>query len=431
MVPSEPDRRRGARARGALTAVALAVAACAAERERPTPDPCPTWRDDVEEALRACAGCHDLDDYADALAAKDAMVAALDPAAADDTHRPFADTHPVIARWAACGAPYFRSALHPGGIHDPASPDFHGAELARRGWDLRACATCHGDDFAGGTADASCRTCHDGDDGPAACDTCHAAEPTTAAHPTHTARAACADCHVVPAAWDAPGHVLGDAAPAEATGYDGATGTCTVACHGDARPRWTGGPAEAACGTCHGAPPADHAWDRCETCHPTDAPHVDLVVQVGRTAGCDGCHGDAGDPAPPIDLDGDRFTPARGVGAHQSHLRASSKLGVPVPCAACHVVPATTGALGHLDTAPPAEVVAGAGWDPATGTCTNACHGAAAPRWTRVGAGEAACGTCHGVPPASHDPTQTIADCVQCHPALPDRHVDGVLDVDP
>lgn len=410
-----------------LALACLAAVACSAERGRDGGGACPTWRDDVAAELAACSGCHDFTEYPAALAAKDAMVATLDPDAADDLHRPFARTHAVIAAWAACDAPYFDSDVHGGGVHDPASADFHGVEVARLGWDLGACATCHGDDFAGGAAASACTTCHT--EGPTACDTCHAATPATGAHAAHVARWSCAECHDVPARWDAPGHVLGDAPPAEARGHDPATGTCAVDCHGEARPRWTGGPAEAACGTCHGAPPPDHAWDRCETCHPADAPHVDRVVQV-RT-GCDGCHGGGGEAAPPTDLDGDRFTTARGVGAHRSHLEATHGLAAPVACTACHVVPSALGALGHIDTAPPAEVVAAAGWSATTSTCTNACHGAAAPRWTVTGGDEIACGSCHAVPPATapHDPAQTLDDCAGCHPPLPDRHIDGAIDV--
>jgi hypothetical protein len=332
--------------------------------------------------------------------------------------------------------------IHPAGILDPDSPDFHGAELRRRNWDLGLCASCHGEDYGGGAAQVSCKTCHQ--DGPTACDTCHEATPTTAAHPAHLARWTCTTCHVVPDRWDAPGHLFGERAPAAPGGYDPETGACGVWCHGEARPRWCGGPAEAACGTCHGAPPPSHAWDRCDSCH-IDAVHVDGALQLGRSDGCDGCHGSGGRAAPPTDLLGNVFTTARGVGAHRSHLDAPHRLSDPVPCAACHLVPATLQAPGHIDTAPPAEVVVSAGWDPGSGTCANACHRLARPRWTVVGQGEAACGTCHGVPPGSHAPF-TIEQCVDCHSASvgpfgnirftgpagaeTTTHLNGVVDVD-
>lgn len=320
------------------------------------------------------------------------------------------------------------------GVHPDGFAATHGAEVAARGWDLTLCASCHGEDFSGGGADVSCLDCHE--DGPTACDTCHEATPTTAAHPRHIARYACAECHDVPDRWDAPGHILNDTAPPEAFGYDADTGRCGVTCHGDAQPRWTGGPAEAACGTCHGAPPEDHAWDRCETCHPADAPHVDGTLAVRDT--CDSCHGADGVSAPPVDLFGNMFTTASGVGAHRSHLDGPARLALPVPCTTCHVVPADRDDAGHLDTAPPAEVAVGAGWDGTT--CTNACHGSYTPTWTAVGVGEASCGTCHAVPPPApwHDGAVTLQDCNGCHPATIDSlgrlllegHINGHVDVD-
>jgi hypothetical protein len=68
------------------------------------------------------------------------------------------------------------------------------------------------------------------------------------------------------------------------------------------------------------------------------------------------------------------------------------------------------------------------------------------PVWTRVGFGEAACGTCHGVPPLDgvHAPTLTLGECHNCHPGTVDsfgnilitgppgaetsEHIDGNVD---
>ena len=61
--------------------------------------------------------------------------------------------------------------------------------------------------------------------------------------------------------------------------FDAASGTCaSTYCHGATlppggtvrTPSWTGGPSQAACGTCHGAPPLDHGpgATRCDLCHP-------------------------------------------------------------------------------------------------------------------------------------------------------------------
>ena len=329
--------------------------------------------------------------------------------------------------------------VHPSGILDPASDAFHGKELARRNWSFATCARCHGDDFAGGAAKASCLSCHA--DGPTACTTCHADGPTTGAHGLHRGSATCEDCHRVPASWDAPGHIVDDSAPAEVTfgaragttidpadragppAY--AAGQCTnVYCHGDAlpfptassQPRWDAAPI-GGCNRCHGAPPPDHAQDVCATCHPASAPHIDGAIQVGRTTGCSGCHGDATSPAPPADRAGNTLTTALGVGAHRAHLTVPTGLRGPIACATCHLVPATVGAAGHIDSALPAEVEASLGWDRDAQTCASAwCHGPSRPRWTETGT--VACGTCHGSPPAAapHTPAMPLTQCASCHP---------------
>jgi predicted CxxxxCH...CXXCH cytochrome family protein len=250
----------------------------------------------------------------------------------------------------------------------------------------------------------------------------------------------------VPARWDDPGHVLGDAPPAEVElgaraaitpapgdragtpAWDGAR-CANVYCHGDAlgaaggtarQPRWEASALPAGCGGCHGAPPPSHASGldlaSCATCHPS-APHVDGALQVGREPGCSGCHGSAASPAPPRDLTGAVITTALGVGAHQAHLAAPARLRGPIPCAECHRVPAALLAPGHLDSPLPAEVTGALGWDRATARCATAwCHGAAAPVWTASEG--AACGSCHGAPPAtpSHPLPMPLTACAGCHP---------------
>jgi predicted CxxxxCH...CXXCH cytochrome family protein len=349
--------------------------------------------------------------------------------------------------------------VHAAGILDPASDAFHGRELRRRNWDFALCASCHGDDFAGGRAGVSCLDCHR--DGPTACVTCHRAGPTSNAHGAHrTGDVGCAECHVVPARWDTPGH-LGSVdvtfgaraqatlAPADRAGpptWDGAS--CrNVYCHGAVlhaggglatAPRWDAPVETGRCDRCHASPPPSHARTDCATCHPANAPHIDGAVQLG--VGCTGCHGGATSPAPPTDLAGNQFTTAIGVGAHQAHLQGTSRLAAPIACATCHVVPSTVDATGHIDSPAPAEVVAAVGWDRATQTCTTGCHGAARPPWTS--SGQVSCGSCHGVPPAdaSHTPAMPITACASCHPDTVDafgnilitsqgsKHLDGVVD---
>ncbi len=358
--------------------------------------------------------------------------------------------------------------IHPAGILDPASPDFHATELARRNWDFPLCAGCHGADFSGGIAKVSCLGCHVA--GPTACVTCHGDGPTSNAHPAHRPTVACGECHVAPTNWDDDGHILHDGVaitappaivfgaraaltidPADRAGpptWDGAT--CTnVYCHGAAlhaaggsltAPRWDDPTPPGGCGTCHGDPPPSHVRSDCASCHPRSAPHIDGIVQVGTTC-LGGCHGSATSAAPPLDLAGNMFTTALGVGAHQAHLQALSKISAPIPCATCHLVPSAVDSPGHIDTPPPAEVVAGLGWDRVAQTCTAYCHGPAQPRWTSTG--EVSCGTCHGIPPvdASHIPLMTLASCAGCHPGTVDafgniivtngtsEHINGHVDL--
>ncbi len=327
-------------------------------------------------------------------------------------------------------------ASTPVGVHGADFVEIHAAELRDRGYDFALCSSCHSDDpdamdFAGGAADRPCTGCHE--DGPTACDTCH--DESTGAHPTHLLggeldkTVACETCHDVPDRWDAPGHLDTDF-PAEVTlaGYTPSTGTCSgVACHGEASPTWTAvGVGEAACGTCHGIPPANHVSDQCTTCHGGLDPayHVDGAVDLGdRSGGCSACHGDATTPAPDS-------------GAHRGHLARSGLRGA-VACDDCHVVPDEIADAGHLD----ADLIAEAtGFDRDTRTCGVYCHGAAAPRWDAVGEGEAACGTCHDIPPANafHDPGLTLGDCHTCHPSVDEfgnivftgdvsEHLDGIV----
>jgi len=344
--------------------------------------------------------------------------------------------------------------IHPAGILDPDSVDFHGRELERRDWDFGVCAACHGSDFSGGKSGVSCLACHE--EGVTACSTCHDAEPQTAAHPAHLARFECAACHQVPDRWNAEGHILrdghADPPPAEITfgeaarwrpefasdssepTYDSDTGTCSgVYCHGDTlgdpaatttRPVWTASN-QAECGSCHGTPPASHAaTESCTTCHPSSAGHVDGELAIGTGPGCSGCHGSSDSPAPPRDLSGNTTNDALGVGAHTSHRTVPLGLRGPVPCSACHQVPAEITSAGHIDSPLPAEVMltGGGDWNRSDATCGTWCHGSSLPVWTRVGEGEVYCGSCHGVPPAGtpHQPDMQLTDCVDCHPSTVD-----------
>ena len=508
--------------------VAAAVVACACAEERGPPEAplCLTWRETVAaELAERCVSCHGESDpagdystasypgvlgtgtdevpNASAGDASSLLVRMLDPDTADATHAPFADLHAGVRRWVVeCGLDY-GGRVHPGGILDPTSSDFHGAMLAREGWPFDRCGSCHGDGFEG-EAGQACTTCHA--EGPTACVTCHSGPiASVGSHAAHGARSiddqdVCGVCHALPDRWDAVGHVLAapgtpDGAPAEVRfsglalaggampSWSGDTGTCNgVYCHGGASPAWfRPGEDQAACGTCHGVPPADHADDRCHVCHGEVvddalafvAPelHVDGIVQVGD--GCTGCHGSGADPAPPRDTEGRTARTEVTVGAHQAHLRATRRLTAPLECSECHAVPSVVGDPGHIDTPGPAEVfdaaatgsLARAGgaapaWDRASATCAGVyCHGGGpafagdaspdrvpAPRWTDTSGAGATCGDCHGVPPldGTHDPALTLRDCNTCHASVDafgnilvtgapgaerSDHIDGEIDV--
>ncbi|MEK7704423.1 MAG: CxxxxCH/CxxCH domain-containing protein, partial [Myxococcota bacterium] len=293
----------------------------------------------------------------------------------------------------------------------------------------------------------------------------------------------CYECHIVPAQVGDAGH-LDTASPAEVTwgtlaaadgaapAWDRANASCAnVYCHGatlmgapssvNATPHWTVvDGSQAACGSCHGLPPAGaHPQSTtCALCHlPMAGPgisianratHVDGIVQVAAEA-CNSCHGGADSAAPPSDTSAGADTTLVGVGAHQAHI-SGGRLSHAVPCDACHVVPQTIDAPGHIDSDLPAEVVfsgqaladnASPQWDRGAGTCTAYCHGQTlgggihkTPQWTVVDGTQAPCGGCHGTPPPL--PHVQSDSCVSCHkptagPGLTianrATHIDGVL----
>ncbi len=290
---------------------------------------------------------------------------------------------------------------------------------------------------------------------------------------------ACAACHPDPRAgskhldgqvevsFDGFAHEPAAAAPAPE--FDAAAGTCaSVYCHGAFRggnggntPVWNRvGQGQAACGSCHAAPPpAPHpASGDCGRCHSGyTAGSVNLATHVNGKIDLDGlactsCHGDPGraknPAAPPAGTRGETATTERAVGAHQAHLTGAA-LGAPVDCGECHEVPSS---LAHADGTVGLRfgaVATGGGTFAARfdgTTCATYCHGATlnaggsntAPRWTG-GAGEASCGSCHGVPPpAPHPAVSGLSSCAVCHvqtiangaliPASAGgKHLDGIV----
>jgi len=417
---------------------------------------------------------------------------------------------------------------HTNGWMDPGNSDqFHGMVLRRAIYNLSGCRGCHGADLSGGAVNVACTSCHTS--GVMACNMCHGnaanAAPardlnyltsptlvTVGAHQAHVtdgpehAAFGCEVCHFTPTYPEEEGHyqvggklleppvpVIVKSGALGTFAWDGTAATCTNSyCHApfpDANaslivPVWNKvGQGQAACGTCHGNPPAAHSPNtECNTCHrptyvgalPNSPLHVNGEVNLAAPAGsCVGCHGSGNSPAPPIDLHGRSDPALQTVGAHQGHLNAQQQISSPIPCNECHLVPTELHSPGHIDTAPPAEVFppgsgtlartdgAAAAYNYGTATCTAYCHGAGtllsqdtsssvnrSPIWNG-GVSQAACGNCHGIPPKVpgtlyHQGVTSFTQCAACHPQTitPDgtiivdasgnsKHVDGVVEALP
>jgi predicted CxxxxCH...CXXCH cytochrome family protein len=281
----------------------------------------------------------------------------------------------------------------------------------------------------------------------------------------------CSDCHAVPGSSAHASQPLdltwGTLARSDGVtpSWNGAALTCTNYCHGASlaggskpSPLWTGGAAEASCGSCHGLPPtsATHpsvagGVTACAGCHPgtvradgtidvAGGKHVNGAVDLGALS-CTSCHGgtltggtgaSGANPvaaAPPRDTVGNTATSAPGVGAHQAHLYGGA-LSAAFECSQCHTVPTDTahssqpldltwGALARTGGVTPT-------WNGTALTCTNYCHGAGltggtrtSPVWTGGSAQVSSCSSCHGAPPntgrhSKHVSGEGIA-CATCH----------------
>ncbi len=234
--------------------------------------------------------------------------------------------------------------------------------------------------------------------------------------------------------------------------------TCTNYCHGitlagggaKVNPNWVAGAPEAACGTCHAARPG--TWHpnngACGQCHPgysasgvNALTHVNGLIDPAGT-NCTSCHGGpSGNPAPPYATTG--ASSGVKVGAHQPHTAGGTLVAAGYGCGTCHTGPASLrhgndqvdmawtapATAGGVTPAPLAGALPVAAWEAAP-TCTNYCHGASltaaggtnkTPSWT-AGAGQVACGTCHGAPPplaaspaGANHPQNPV--CASCHGA--------------
>jgi predicted CxxxxCH...CXXCH cytochrome family protein len=280
--------------------------------------------------------------------------------------------------------------------------------------------------------------------GPLACVECHATPSLPSGHPAVSANATRADCQGC--------HTLGGH-------LDGAV---TLVAHAaswmnQASPEFHAAGANAglrACQDCHGVDLTGGATTTsCAQCHDVGLP----VGVASWKVNCVMCHGgtDSQTGAPPVATWGNAGDAVR-IGAHTQH-GAGSSIAPAYDCGVCHVKPADALAGGHLDGGTADLTFSGIAtarnatpaWDRATATCSNVyCHGGTmgggtrtAPVWTRVGQGEADCGTCHGLPPPSPHPTASadLTRCTTCHPdtmneagsviapSAGGKHLDGLI----
>lgn len=189
----------------------------------------------------------------------------------------------------------------------------------------------------------------------------------------------------------------------------------------------------------------------CQSCHGTDYKGGTTTStcfdchQHGPEA-CNTCHGSSASIAPPKDLSGNTGTNARGVGAHQKHLK-TGVISAGYKCATCHLPPksfadpvhisqTSTGApilftdsLAYTASRKSGEVhLPQPVYDRTTGSCSDTyCHGSFeggnmnnTVTWNAPN--QAACGTCHG-DPATGDPlpmeehlrSDLLHNCQGCH----------------
>ncbi|MDA8100503.1 MAG: CxxxxCH/CxxCH domain-containing protein [Nitrospiraceae bacterium] len=227
---------------------------------------------------------------------------------------------------------------HPSGWKDPAQ---HGASAKKASNGFSTCQTCHGTDFAGGTAEQSCFTCHGvnaphppqpwrgtdythttTDPGNASvCASCHAGGANSTRKPSQPAPAGTAPgcfnntlCHAAEghdAGWNSP-DVHGASVKSQPNGFI----TCQE-CHG---PSYGGGAAAPSCFTCHGvsAPHSPKPWrgtgrthtntdpgnaTACAICHTNGANSTvfpSTPAAAGTAPGCFNntlCHATVGHPA--------------------------------------------------------------------------------------------------------------------------------------
>ena len=278
------------------------------------------------------------------------------------------------------------------------SPAFHATALKQTKYDLTDCATCHSKQYTGGVSGVSCYSCHSG-------------------YP-HPSGFKAASGH--------PQMLFDQSYPLNQ------------------------------CKSCHGLTYNGNG-ETVKSCMKSGC-HVDAANAPKSPESCSACHGSfnasANDllaSAPPKSVKGETLESVRGVGAHQKHLQADG-IGKAVKCQECHTVPTQVFAAGHLgkdnaevafnDTLARLSTARGSFvpapvYTTSTLKCNNTyCHGNwklrkatsasawaftdsvmvgenYAPVWTG-GASNAACGSCHGIPPKGHV-VVALSTCGSCH----------------
>ncbi len=287
--------------------------------------------------------------------------------------------------------------------------------------------------------------------GQAACGTCHEAPPPPPHPPVSDDTESCNLCH--PDTVDANGALIGPDA-----GGKHLDGTVGVVKQHDSS--WM----DKAASGFH-AFSANRGLEACERCHGGDLEgglvHIACAQCHGASwkTNCVMCHGrgDNQTGAPPRATWGNGSDPVR-IGAHSAHV-AGGAMAPAFDCAVCHAKPADALAAGHIVDGTATVTFSGiashgiapATWDRGSATCASTyCHGGAlgggtntTPVWTATGQGQAACGTCHGLPPPSPHPSASsdLTGCAVCHSptVAPDgslvapidggKHLDGNVEV--
>ncbi len=363
------------------------------------------------------------------------------------------------------------SVSHPPEWNNQAADNFHGKKVLANitsGLDPTgtiSCQSCHGEDFNGGKSGVSCYDCH-----------------ANFPHPPDWIDKNADNYH---------GDVVYDSGtesckPCHGENLDGGpSGVACADCHGGLFPHPDGW-INAASQNFHGVFIRNDNWSMsgCQGCHGVDyaggGSGVSCLTCHSETNGpqaCNTCHGNFSGPvsdltnwAPPEDLEKNINTGSKGVGAHQVHLNPMNIASVnELGCLQCHRELRGFGDPNHIKGGVNLQwhpIATDSGrvtplWSATNATCGDVyCHGnfefskeSSAYQfaytadamtgnnpeltWTEVGTGQAACGTCHGLPPTGHIPQQ-LSDCHGCHGSVVDengniidttKHINGKINV--